>query len=432
MNLGRYQILRQLGEGGMGRVYLGEAAAPGGFVRRVVIKVVRDPGDAALRESLVAEARVAAMLVHRNIVPVLDLDEVNGERLMILEHIDGIDLRRLIDHKGALPPALAAFIAAEVAAALDYAHRRCDAAGRPLGLVHRDVSPGNVLVSWEGEVKLTDFGVASVSRDAGGVRGNPGYMAPEQARGEPVDARADLFSLGVTLWEMAAGRVAFPDDDVARARERALPLFDGALAPIVARATAAEPGARFESAAALRDALLRLPSQPRDPARDLAAWLVDARPAAKLAEAQLREAALGSGRPLTAVVRPAPLAAHRPSRAWVAVAALLGLALVGFVALRLSRARPATPTAPTTIVVDPAVTPKKEEPRLGTLSVNALPWARISVDGRAYGQTPRSSLALRPGAHTLRLITAGGDERTRTVHITAGRETRITVDFAQP
>src|SRR5205085_1855956 len=157
-------------------VLLAEVAGAGGFARRVVLKVVRDELDESLKQALLEEARVTATLVHRNIVPVLDLHESGEQRLVVLEYIDGMDVRQLLAKVGPLPWPLAAFVGGEVAAALDYAHRR--------QIIHRDVSPANILVSWEGEVKLGDFGVAKVVGGPGagrmgptqGLKGKLGYM----------------------------------------------------------------------------------------------------------------------------------------------------------------------------------------------------------------------------------------------------------------
>ncbi|MGZ3408540.1 MAG: serine/threonine-protein kinase, partial [Polyangia bacterium] len=203
--IGRYRIVRPLGEGGMGRILLAEVAGAGGFARRVVLKLVRDELDESLKQSLLDEARVTATLVHRNIVPVLDLQESGAQRLVVLEHIDGMDLRQLLERTPLVNWPLAAFIGGEVAAALDYAHRR--------QIIHRDVSPANILVSWEGEVKLSDFGVAKVVGGPGrvigpthGLKGNLGYMAREQMRAQAIDALADVYALGVVLYELLTGR----------------------------------------------------------------------------------------------------------------------------------------------------------------------------------------------------------------------------------
>ena len=268
--IGRYRIVRPLGEGGMGRVLLAEVAGAGGFARRVVLKLVRDELDEALKQSLLDEARVTATLVHRNIVPVLDLHESGAQRLVVLEHIDGMDVRQLLRLTPLLDWPLAAFIGGEVAAALDFAHRR--------QIIHRDVSPANILVSWEGEVKLSDFGVAKVVGGPGrvmgptqGLKGKLGYMAPEQMRAQPIDARADVYALGVVLYEMLTGK------NPMRAGPMVPPplpsTVPGELAAIVMRAVERNRDDRFNSAADVREAILHVAGQPADPARQLADFL---------------------------------------------------------------------------------------------------------------------------------------------------------------
>jgi serine/threonine protein kinase len=460
--LGRYRIVRPLGEGGMGRVFLGEAAGPSGFHRRVVIKLVKDTLDPALAQALTDEARLAAKLVHRNIVPVLDFEEANGQRLVILEHVDGIDLGHLLSARRKLPWQIAVYVASEVAAGLDYAHRKTDDAGRPLGVVHRDVSPANILLSWEGEVKLTDFGVAQLARTVGGgLAGKRGYMAPEQARGEAVDARADLFALGAVLYEAVAGEplgrgaLAFDppkDGGAGRALSGAPPKDGGAggalsgapsaLVAVVARATAADAAARFASAAAMREALLHVGELAADPPRQLAAFLAEGRADRALGSDALYRAVLGGGRPPTRVRRDEPAPPHRRRAWWIlgtSALATIALALAGW---RIARKRPASP--PPAIASAPgapqASPPPESPPEHGhaaprgraTLSINSIPWATIYVDGHPYGHTPRVNLPVAAGRHHLRLVTRDGDVRARVVDLPAGAARTVTVNFADP
>ncbi|MGZ3440828.1 MAG: serine/threonine-protein kinase, partial [Polyangia bacterium] len=319
--IGRYRIVRPLGEGGMGRILLAEVAGAGGFARRVVLKLVRDELDESLKQSLLDEARVTATLVHRNIVPVLDLQESGAQRLVVLEHIDGMDLRQLLERTPLVDWPLAAFIGGEVAAALDYAHRR--------QIIHRDVSPANILVSWEGEVKLSDFGVAKVVGGPGrvigpthGLKGNLGYMAPEQMRAQAIDARADVYALGVVLYELLTGKNPMRNGPVV---PPPLPsTVPAELAAIVLRAVERNRDDRFTSAADVREAILHVPGQPADPARQLADFLGELRGqrGGGLDEA-LIDAVLG-GKPATRV-------AHQtgPPRSMRLVALALALALAG-------------------------------------------------------------------------------------------------------
>ena len=219
---GRYRLLEQIGSGGMAEVWRAEALGPEGFVKEVALKLIR--GDHEARADwvrmFVREARLASRLTHANVVQVFDFGEVEGRHYIAMELVRGRTLREVLHRcreKGLrLGVARAVHVCAEVARGLAYAHRYEDG-GRPLGLVHRDVSPQNVLLSFEGEVKLTDFGIARAlgaaeATSPGTVKGKAAYMPPEQARGEAVDGRADVFALGVILWELCAGRRLFARD----------------------------------------------------------------------------------------------------------------------------------------------------------------------------------------------------------------------------
>ena len=225
---GRYALFDFIGKGGMAEIYLARQRTELGPARRCVVKQILPElaKDPAFSDMLVHEAKLAARLSHANVVQVLDLGR-EGERLFIaMEYVEGFDLndllRRCSRAKVPLPFELGVHVVCEALKGLDYAHRRTDDEGRPLGIVHRDVSPSNLLVSFEGEVKVCDFGIARANdllgaaapRDQGSpahelgeaLKGKAGYMSPEHARGEAIDARADVFAAGIVLWELAAGR----------------------------------------------------------------------------------------------------------------------------------------------------------------------------------------------------------------------------------
>jgi eukaryotic-like serine/threonine-protein kinase len=214
---GRYALFDRIGRGGMAEIFLARAKTELGGARLVVVKQILPElaENASFAELLVTEAKLAARLSHGNVVQVLDLGRHEGRLFIAMEYIEGFDLSDILrtcsKTKTPLPLDFALHIVIEMLRGLDYAHRRTDEQGRPLGLVHRDVSPSNVLVSVEGEVKLCDFGIAHANEAAGGraddaIQGKAGYMSPEHARGEPLDARADVFAAGIILWEMLAGR----------------------------------------------------------------------------------------------------------------------------------------------------------------------------------------------------------------------------------
>jgi serine/threonine protein kinase len=276
---GRYRLIRRLGTGGMAEVYEAVAERPGGFTQRCVVKRVLPQlaQDPDLVKMFVTEARVNAQLQHPNIVQIIDFGEVDGELFLAMEYVEGVDvldvLRRSEEKKMRMPVAVSCYLVSEVAAALDYAHRRTDAEGRPLEIVHRDVTPSNIMLTNGGTVKLLDFGIAKVAshvRDertrTGSLKGKVGYMSPEQAEGEDIDHRSDIFSLGVVLHESLTIQRVFrgrDDFETLRLIREANPpppsvLRDGVppeIDRIVLRMLQRRPEDRFESCEELLDAL---------------------------------------------------------------------------------------------------------------------------------------------------------------------------------
>jgi hypothetical protein len=220
-SFGRYMLLDLLGEGGMAQVFTAVTFGAEGFRRTFVVKrlraeLSREPGVVA---QFIDEANLGSTLVHSNIIPVFDFGKVGEEYYLAQEYILGRDLGRLTARslerdRQALPPKLVLYAAAETLRALEYAHGKLGEGGRPLGIVHRDVSPSNVLVSARGEVKLFDFGIVKAEgrvtkTQHGVVKGNVSFMSPEQARGISVDGRADLFSLGLVMFYCLTGEILY-------------------------------------------------------------------------------------------------------------------------------------------------------------------------------------------------------------------------------
>ncbi|RYE93661.1 MAG: serine/threonine protein kinase [Myxococcales bacterium] len=285
---GRYRLLERLGEGGMAEVFRAKSFGVEGFEKIVAIKRIL-PRLARYRDFVamfVREAKVLVRLSHANVVQVFDLGRVEGKGdeppayFMAMEYIAGLDLATMLTRCQQVgvrpPPGLATYVAAEVAKGLDHAHRRRGEGGQPMGLVHRDVSPQNILLSWEGEVKVTDFGIAK-ARDSFEVnsedsrvkllRGKYAYMSPEQARGRDVGQDTDLYSLGVVLYEILSGANPFrapqPLETMRRVcqadappLERLVPGLDPGLVAVVRQAMAPLPSGRFVDAAAMHEALL--------------------------------------------------------------------------------------------------------------------------------------------------------------------------------
>ncbi|HWO23808.1 MAG TPA: serine/threonine-protein kinase [Kofleriaceae bacterium] len=266
----RYRLVRRLGAGGMGEVYLATQEGPSGFSREVVLKRMRPhlADDPACREMFLDEARLTARLDHPSIVKIIELGVHDGVAFFAMEYVPGPTLSEVV--RAGPPPALAAFVAREVCRALGYAHALCDRDGAPLGMVHRDVSPSNIMITPNGGVKLLDFGIAKAlislaTTKAGIVKGKLAYMAPERLRGLPADHRADLFSVGVVLHEALTGYRLFEattPEAVLELIRAPLPLpsetapdVPPALDAICLRALAERPEDRYPTADAMADAL---------------------------------------------------------------------------------------------------------------------------------------------------------------------------------
>lgn len=220
-SVGRYRIQARIAAGGMGEVFLASVETMPGVLRPVALKLVRPElaGQPGFAQLFVEEVCVAMSLSHANVVQAFDVGQIDARWFLAMEYVDGLDLSALLS-RGPLPLGLSLLVAIEALKGLDYAHRRRGADGAPLAIVHRDVSPGNLLLSREGEVKVADFGVAkSTLRDVGSVigtlKGKIPYMPPEQVKGGAVDRRADLYALGAVLYEMIAGRRLFEGDGAA-------------------------------------------------------------------------------------------------------------------------------------------------------------------------------------------------------------------------
>ncbi|MGE0360974.1 MAG: tetratricopeptide repeat protein [Vicinamibacterales bacterium] len=280
--IGPYRVVRELGQGGMGRVVLAEDTRLG---RHVALKTVSGPraGTADGRQQLLAEARAAAALSHPAIAAVHDVIEVEGEIAIVFELAEGETLAARLA-KGPLPEAQAVAIATQLADALSAAHAH--------GVLHRDLKPSNVMLGPGGAVKILDFGIARLQRDAaggggagGGFLGTPGYVAPEQWVGRPADERADLYALGVVLFEMVSGKRPFPERDpmslarasldrMARRLSSVVPEVSPGLDRLVSRLLASDPGLRPPRARVVADELRQLaaPALPPPPRRPWLVW----------------------------------------------------------------------------------------------------------------------------------------------------------------
>ncbi|MBM4355076.1 MAG: serine/threonine protein kinase [Deltaproteobacteria bacterium] len=276
--LGKYELLEKIGSGGMAEVYKARLTGAEGFEKVVVVKKIL-PGYArnkAFIDMLVEEAKLSSVLQHPNIVQTIELAQADSQFYIAMEYVNGRDLLKVLarcaERKATYPTAIASHVVAEVCKGLDYAHRARDIYGKPLNVIHRDVSPSNVIISWTGQTKVMDFGVAKArTQDAKGskhvLRGKLGYMSPEQVRGEEIDHRSDIFSLGVVLFEsltlkrLFLGRtdletlINIRDADVERKFEK-YPFIEEPLRVILRRALAQDREKRYATALEFHDGLM--------------------------------------------------------------------------------------------------------------------------------------------------------------------------------
>jgi serine/threonine-protein kinase len=277
-SLGRYELIRHLASGGMAQVYLARANGLGGFARHVVVKAMsaQRQDDEAYVRMFLDEARLAAMLHHQHIAQVYEVGcGDDGTYFLVMEYVHGVTVRAVLEaahNRGAkLPLELGVSVAIASAAGLHHAHECCDLDGRPLGIVHRDVSPSNVLLGHDGSIKLIDFGIAKANQRTthtatGCIKGKTGYMAPEQARGYAVDRRTDVFALGVLAYELTTQSRAFHAPSQFETMQRTLrgevkppsqvvPGYPRELEDVIMTALEVDPDERFQDAEAMRSAL---------------------------------------------------------------------------------------------------------------------------------------------------------------------------------
>ncbi|MEZ4263138.1 MAG: serine/threonine-protein kinase [Polyangiaceae bacterium] len=293
--IGRYEVLAMLATGGMGEILLGRLTGPSGFKRAVVIKrLLRQYAKLPSFEKMfLDEARVIASIQHPNVIQVHELGHEGDELFLVMEYVPGESAsgvqRRLVARGEALDPMLAAYVVAEAAAGLHAAHELLGDDGLPQNVVHRDVSPQNLVVTYDGHVKVLDFGIAQwgdklAQTEAGHVKGKLDYMSPEQARGEPLDRRSDVFALGIVLYELLTSRRLFKRNGHARTvsaicdepvlpPSRIEPKVPRAIEAVCLRALEKSADTRYATAAEMRHDLLEAARELASPADDLAALM---------------------------------------------------------------------------------------------------------------------------------------------------------------
>ena len=275
--VGRYEVISHLATGGMAQIYLARQTGLGSFERHVVLKtILRERAtDHRFVTMFLDEAKLAATLNHQNVAQVYEVDQADGAYFMAMEYVHGENARAILEttlRRGwTVPLELAVMIVSGAAAGLHHAHERRGKNGQPLNIVHRDVSPANIMVGFDGSVKVLDFGIAKAEERAtktvgGTIKGKYGYMSPEQCKGKQIDRRSDIFALGIVLYELTTLRRAFKGKDDFETMKRivsgdvvlpsvAVPGYPRELEAIVLTAMANDPGARFQTAQELIEAL---------------------------------------------------------------------------------------------------------------------------------------------------------------------------------
>jgi eukaryotic-like serine/threonine-protein kinase len=438
---GRYRKELLLGTGGMAEVWRG--GGPGGTValKRLLPHAARDPSLAAAFER---EGRLLSRIQHPNVVGIHEVTADQDGPFLVLEYIEGANLRELV--RSPVERRIALRVARDVLRALSAVHGLCDEDGRPIGLVHRDLSPSNVLVAVDGRVKLTDFGIAralsgSHATTGQSIKGTLAYLSPEQATGGPVDARSDLFAVGALLYEMLSGRPIYDDDDprLALARARAGEVGSvGAVAPdaplevvqLVDRALLATPSDRFADAQAMLDELERVAGRTGGVADDsqLAAWVSAAGVTRGLAVAprdarRLRSSSIGLVAVVAAAVAGFAWSGRRqavgPTPA-VATAASTRAIDAGVLPLT---ADALAPTAPAPSAPASAAPARKAEP--GLLDIGSEPgFAYVTIDGVKVGATPLFGHEVTPGMHRIEVAREGLGKKTIRVEVRSGQRVR--------
>ena len=427
--IGNCRIVEEVASGGMAVVY---RAVQEPLERTVAIKALKS--SVALEENVVArftrEAKSLALLQHENIIHIYDFYRERGALFIVMEYVQGIDLYDLLEKSGRLPYDVAAIIAMQVARALDYVHYR--------GIVHRDIKPANVMVSRQGGTKVMDFGIARDTSfgdltEAGTGVGTPAYMSPEQVLGDKLDARSDIFSLGVMLYQMVTGKKPFVEDEWRSAMHKIRlekhigarklnPELPRELERVIDRCLEKQPRDRWRSAQHMVMALERFLAkhvEMNHHAR-LVLFIRSQNVITELeADEYMNPAALGAGG--SALHQPNMQARHVVRGGIVAHAITLGVLLL---MLGLIHVAPLGAT-PAHVAV--------HEAGRGYLRINVSPWASITVDGTRYGTTPRARpIELEEGTHVVRLTHDWYQPVERTVEIAEGVATApnvLSLDF---
>ncbi len=467
---GNYVLLEKIAAGGMAELFKAKKIGIEGFERLLAIKRILPhlSADEEFIGMFIAEAKLVARLNHRNIAQVYDFGKTRENYFIAMEYVKGKDMRAILkkcaDKGVRLPVALAAYIAKETAVALDYAHGQKDPSGKSLDIIHRDVSPQNILVSYEGEVKVVDFGIAKASTHAktntGLLKGKIAYMSPEQAWGKPMDSRSDIFSLGVVLYEMLTGQRLFKGDTELNTLERVraaqvavLPSFINSDVPPpleahTLKALQKDARDRYQSASDMvSDLAGTLVTLLANPAQALKQFMQDvfrdeiaAEQRAELQDETLRiqydraPVSEASGKPSAVTPKkkyPYVLAALA---AIIVVSAFVFLRSHPSFTLRSPPEKDAIQREEGVAVQQRAGTPpagggEVAGEETGGLRINAVPWATVSIDGERRGTTPLTVEGVKTGRYRITLENPDFPPWETRVTVTKGKTTTLSHRF---
>ncbi|MBI1908583.1 MAG: serine/threonine protein kinase [Deltaproteobacteria bacterium] len=481
---GRYLLLERLATGGMAEIFLAKLPGVAGFEKMVAIKRIL-PHWSQNREfitMLIDEAKIVVQLTHPNIVPVYELGREEGSYYIAMEYVDGIDLKKLLqsclETSKTVPVSITLFIITEILKGLAYAHKKTNNRGENLGIIHRDISPQNILISFDGLVKVADFGIARAARRShetatGTLKGKFSYMSPEQANQQPLDPRSDLFSVGILFYELLVGKKLFGQKtdiatlDEVRKSEDLIPTdlsLKPSLKPVLEKSLRKDPKERFQEAGEFVQTLERWCRNEKEEcsAEQLSIFLKEIFSQEIQLHKKKQERLEGTpilkgvihprsfsrslrkrqGTEVFVAKQPSILPKSPWSKRLAVGLGLLGLALLIITVGRVINPKKATP-APTktpAVLTTPAVSmtpatsmapaitpPLKME---GWLSIQAVPWASVSIDGQPQIETPLRKRSLSLGKHLVKAYYSDDKFLTKEIAIAEGNHIRCVVNFS--
>jgi len=487
---GQYILLEKVAAGGMAELFKAKKIGIEGFERVLAIKRILPhlSSDEEFIDMFIAEAKLVARLNHKNIAQVYDFGKIDQNYFIAMEYIRGKDLRAIFKRCNGknikLPVALAVFIAKEVSSALSYAHGQKDSMGRNLGIIHRDISPQNILISYEGEVKVVDFGIAKAGTHSktttGVLKGKLSYMSPEQAWGKPIDHRSDIFSLGIVLYEMLTAERLFKGDTelntLEKVREAKVKFFPSSINTDlpseldikVLKALAKEVTNRYQDASAMQadlgDTLFKLScSAPglllRQFMHDQFQADIEAEHKSEIQEetmsVQFAHEAMAEEKksPIPETVKTTsglrtPVQKKRKILPYVILASLVVSIIAAALMFWPNKSEKRVSLVSVSPVVNTIET-KKSGPQtdkqtdkqqnkiqkaaveegMGGVTINAFPWANVYLNGKAYGTTPQTVEGLKPGTYKVGLQNPDFPLWEIKVRISKGEVARISHGF---